>query len=78
MTEIDLAIIAVLGLSAVFGTVRGFLREALGFATWIVALWMAWRHSDVVAPYLGGTLSVGAAQAEGDYLGTFTVTANYQ
>ncbi len=58
MTEIDLAIIAVLGLSAVFGTVRGFLREALGFATWIVALWMAWRHSDVVAPYLGGTLSV--------------------
>ena len=27
---------------------------------------------------VGGTLSVGANQAEGDYLGTFTVTANYQ
>ncbi len=58
MTEIDYAILAVLGISAVFGALRGFLREALGFATWVVALWMAWRHSDVVAPYLGGTLSV--------------------
>jgi Mat/Ecp fimbriae major subunit len=27
---------------------------------------------------VGGTLAVGANQAEGDYVGTFTVTANYQ
>ena len=27
---------------------------------------------------VGGTLSVGAAQADGDYAGTFTATVNYQ
>ena len=27
---------------------------------------------------IGGTLSVGANQASGDYSGTFNVTANYQ
>jgi membrane protein required for colicin V production len=57
MTEIDYAILAVLGFSAIAGALRGFLREALGFATWIIALWMAWKHSDVVSPYLGGALA---------------------
>ena len=54
---------------------------------------VAWRHDVVDADLfvaehhaghhrgqfqVGGTLSVGANQASGDYSGTFNVTANYQ
>jgi membrane protein required for colicin V production len=57
MTEVDYAILGVLVLSSVFGMLRGFLREALGLATWVIGLWLAWRHSDVMEPYLGGLLA---------------------
>ena len=57
MTDIDLAILAVLVISAILGTLRGFLREAIGLASWLIALWVAWKHNDLVASYLGGALA---------------------
>ena len=57
MNEIDYAILAVVAASAVLGALRGFLREALGLATWIVAIWAAAAHSGLVSPYLGGALA---------------------
>jgi membrane protein required for colicin V production len=57
MNEVDYAIIALVAASAALGVLRGFLREALGLATWVLALWAAWAHSDIVTPYLGAALS---------------------
>lgn len=57
MNEVDYVILAVVAASAVLGALRGFLREALGLATWIVAIWAAAGHSDLVSPYLGGAIA---------------------
>src|SRR5579872_1034120 len=51
-----LVIIAVL-VSAIVGAMRGFLREAVALATWIIALFVAWHFSDLIEPHLGGLLS---------------------
>jgi membrane protein required for colicin V production len=57
MNAADYLVIAAIVISAVIGAVRGFLREAIALATLIVALFLAWRFSDLVEPHLGGLLS---------------------
>jgi membrane protein required for colicin V production len=41
MSWIDLAIIALVVLSAVLSLFRGFVKEALALASWLVALWVS-------------------------------------
>src|SRR6202453_825535 len=36
---------------------RGFVREAVSLAFWIVAIWGAWRFGPLVEPHLGGLLA---------------------
>ena len=57
MVLTDYLIIAAILISAVAGAMRGFLREAVALAAWIVALFVAWHFSDLVEPYLGGVLN---------------------
>lgn len=57
MTPVDYIIAAAVGLSVLFGAVRGFLRESVALLGWLVGLWLAWRYAYVVEPYLGGTLA---------------------
>ena len=57
MNITDYFVIAALAISAVVGFVRGFLREAISVVTWIIALFIAWHFSDLVAPHLGGLLA---------------------
>jgi membrane protein required for colicin V production len=57
MTPIDYLILAIVAVSATFGALRGFLREAISVASWIAAIWIGWRHSELVAPHLGGVLA---------------------
>ena len=57
MSHTDYVLLAVIAISAALGAVRGFLREAIALAAWIIGLWMAWQHQDWVAPYLGGALA---------------------
>jgi membrane protein required for colicin V production len=57
MNIADYVLIAVVVLSAIVGSVRGFLREVIALCTWIVALFVAWHFSDLVAPHLGGLLA---------------------
>jgi membrane protein required for colicin V production len=56
MTPVDYIIAAAVGLSVLFGAVRGFLRESVALLGWLVGLWLAWRYAYVVEPYLGGAL----------------------
>lgn len=58
MIWVDVAIIVVIALSAIVGFFRGFLREALGLATWIGAFYIAFLFSDVGAVMLRQWMSV--------------------
>jgi len=62
MIWIDVAIIAVIALSAVIGFFRGFLREALGLATWIVAFWAAFMWANPVAGHLKTWIDTDSAR----------------
>lgn len=57
MNIADYLLIAAVVLSAIVGALRGFLREAIALVAWIVALFVAWHFSDLVAPHLGGLLA---------------------
>jgi len=52
MTWLDVAIIAIIALSALYGTVRGLIREVLSLAVWVVAFWLAFRYAPAAAVHL--------------------------
>jgi len=56
----DYLLIGIVLLSALFGLLRGFIREALSLATWIAALWLAWALGPAAATLLGGPDSAPA------------------
>jgi membrane protein required for colicin V production len=56
MQGADYVIVAILAISVVVGGVRGLVREVVALLTWIVAIWVAWRFSGFLHPYLGGLL----------------------
>ena len=41
MTVVDIVIIVVISLSALFSVLRGFVKEAISLASWVVAIWLA-------------------------------------
>jgi membrane protein required for colicin V production len=57
MNTTDYLVLAAVIISAVVGSLRGFLREAIALVTWVIALFIAWHFSDLIAPHLGGLLS---------------------
>jgi membrane protein required for colicin V production len=57
MNTTDYVIMAAILISALVGTARGFLREAIALVSWIVALLLAWHFSDLIEPHLAGVLS---------------------
>ncbi|HEC17191.1 MAG TPA: CvpA family protein [Sedimenticola sp.] len=42
MIWVDYVIIGIMALSALISLVRGFMREALSLAAWILAFWVSW------------------------------------
>jgi membrane protein required for colicin V production len=57
MNATDYLVIVAIVLSAVIGAMRGFLREAIAFGAWVIALFLAWHFSDLIAPHLGGLMA---------------------
>jgi membrane protein required for colicin V production len=62
MNATDYLVIATIILSAVVGAARGFLREAIAVAAWLIGLLIAWHFSDLLAPHLGGLMSDSAVR----------------
>ncbi len=58
----DYLIIIAIVISAVAGALRGFLREAVALASWIIALFLAWHFADLVEPHLGGLMADSAVR----------------
>ena len=47
----------ILLLSGAVGYFRGFIRESIALASWLVGLWVAWHFAYLVNPWLGGALA---------------------
>jgi len=62
MNATDYVVIGAIVLSAVVGAARGFLREAIAVAAWLIGLLIAWHFSDLLAPHLGGLMSDSAVR----------------
>ena len=45
---VDIVILAVMGISLVFGLFRGLLRELLSLVSWVLAFWIAYRYLSLI------------------------------
>jgi len=52
MTVVDVIVIIVICLSALFSLVRGFVKEAISLATWVIAIWLAATFAPKLATIL--------------------------
>jgi membrane protein required for colicin V production len=52
LTAVDWLVIAVLGLSLVFGAWRGLAREAIALLSWIVAFWLSQHYAAWMSQWL--------------------------
>ena len=52
MNALDYTILVVIGLSALVGLLRGFVRETVSLLVWIAAFWLAMTYGATVASYL--------------------------
>ena len=46
----------ILLVSGAVGFFRGFIRESIALASWLIGLWLAWHFAYIVNPWLGGAL----------------------
>ncbi len=63
MQGADTLLLAVVLLSVIIGTIRGFVREIVALITWLLAIIIAWRFSGFLHPYLGGILQTPIEKA---------------
>ena len=59
---IDVVILALIALSAILSLFRGFVREAVALATWLVALWVSMAFYEDLAAILSQWISTPSAQ----------------
>lgn len=52
MIWVDYLIVGIILISTVVSVLRGFVREALSLATWIVAIWVALRYAEPLSSFL--------------------------
>ena len=56
MNLVDLVVLAIIGISALLGLSRGFVREMLGLGSWMLAAYGAWRLGPALLPLANRTL----------------------
>lgn len=54
MIWVDFVILGVIAISALVAYFRGFFREAIGLATWVIAFWVAFRLAEPGGALLDG------------------------
>ena len=74
MTVVDYGIIAVIVLSALISLIRGFVREALSLAGWILAIWVALGFTRDLSMLLADYISAPSARLAIAFLVLFFVT----
>lgn len=76
MNWLDVAILGLIALSAVISLLRGFVREALSLATWILAFWVALTFAAHLAavPWLGEQIASPTARISAAFVALFLLT----
>lgn len=49
---VDIAIIAIIGLSVLTGLFRGFVKELVALCVWVIAIWLGMHYSQSLDPWL--------------------------
>jgi len=62
MTVVDVVVIFVIFLSALFSLIRGFVKEAISLATWIIAIWLAATFAPKLAAALPNSIEAEAVR----------------
>jgi len=62
MTFVDWLIVAILAISALISIKRGFVKEALSLAIWLIAFLVASTFSPLLAPILANYLDIPSIQ----------------
>ena len=71
---IDIAIIAVIGLSILTGLFRGFVKELVALCVWVIAMWLAFNYCQSLDPWLKSYIKEDSARtAIGFVIILFTV-----
>lgn len=74
MTALDYFVIAVVVLSVVISLVRGAVREVLSVASWVVAIFLAFEFSGVVATYMPASVSSPTVRSAAAFVATLLVS----
>lgn len=71
MNALDYTMLAVIGISALLGLLRGFVREVVSLLVWIAAIWLAMTYSSGMAERLGGFIHNPSARLAGAFIALF-------
>jgi len=74
LTIVDYSVLGVIGLSVLLSVWRGFMREVLSLAAWVVAFLIAFMFADAGAAYLAAYVSVPSVRIILAFGGLFLVT----
>ncbi len=69
MNWADYLIIGIITLSALISVVRGFVREAISLAGWIIAFWVALTFAEPLGAQLAGHISVPSLRTLAAFFG---------
>ena len=71
MNTIDLVLLAIIGVSALLGTLRGFVGVVASAVTWVGAGWVAFHHGADLAFWFSDDGQPGATDLLGGYVAAF-------
>jgi membrane protein required for colicin V production len=74
VTALDYFVIAVVVLSVAISLFRGAVREVLSVASWVVAIFLAFEFSGVVATYLPASVSSPTVRSAAAFIATLLVS----
>ncbi len=69
MHWIDYVILGIVGLSLITGLFRGFVKEIVSLAVWIIAIWLAFNHSEQLDPWLQKYIQDKTARTAAAFIG---------
>lgn len=74
MTWVDFVILVIIAVSAIVSLLRGFVREALSLATWILAFVIGFTFSASLAVYFAEWISIPSLQMAAAFAILFLLT----
>ena len=74
MNWADIAILSIIGISALISLFRGFIREVLSLVAWIIAFWVAFTFTEPVSGLLQGVISFPSGRYIAAFLALFIGT----